>query len=152
MNLDQQQLAQTLNVSDRTIRQWQNEGLPVELQAHGGNRYRLSDCIEWVVRRRFGNELVFEKTRLTKAQADKTEVEIRLLQLELLNSVDVENTWSTIRDELREEVETIPQRITPALLQQRNLVDVEQSLEDLLNEALAALTKVEGVFLSKKVL
>ena len=104
------------------------------------------------MRRRFGNELVFEKTRLTKAQADKTEVEIRLLQLQLLNSFDVESTWSTIRDELREEVETIPQRITPALLQQRNLVDVEQSLEDLLNEALAALTKVESVFLSKKVL
>ena len=124
MNLNQQQLAQTFGVSDRTIRQRQNEGLPVELQAHGGNRYRLSDCIEWVVRRRFGNELVFEKTRLTKAQADKTEVEIRLLQLELLNSFDVESTWSTIRDELREEVETIPQRITPALLQQRNLVDV----------------------------
>ena len=152
MNLNPQQLAETFGVSDRTIRQWQNEGLPVELQAHGGNRYRLSDCIEWVVRRRFGNELVFEKTRLTKAQADKTEVEIRLLQLELLNSFDVESTWLTIRDELREEVETIPQRFTPALLQQRNLVDVEQSLEDLLNEALEALTKVEGVFLSKKVL
>ena len=152
MNLNQQQLAETFGLSDRTIWQWQNEGLTVELPAHGGNRYRLSDCIEWVVRRRFGNELVFEKTRLTKAQADKTEVEIRLLQLQLLNSVDVKSAWSTIRDELREEVETIPQRITPALLQQRNLVDVEQSLEDLLNEALAALTKVEGVFLSKKVL
>ena len=149
MNLNQQQLAQTLNVSDRTIRQWQNEGLPVENQAHGGNRYRLSDCIEWVVRRRFGNELVFEKTRLTKAQADKTEVEIRLLQLQLLNSVDVESTWSTIRDELREEVETIPQRITPALLQQRNLFDVEQSLEDLLNEALAALTRIEAAALGQ---
>ena len=93
MNLNQQQLAQTFGVSDRTIRQWQNEGLPIEFQAHGGNRYRLSDCIEWVVRRRFGNELVFEKTRLTKAQADKTEVEIRLLQLQLLYSVHVESTW-----------------------------------------------------------
>ena len=101
------------------------------------------------MRRRFGNELVFEKTRLTKAQADKTEVEIRLLQLQLLNSFDVESTWSTIRDELREEVETIPQRITPALLQQRNLVDVEQSLEDLLNEALAALTRIEAAALGQ---
>ena len=149
MNLNQQQLAQTFGVSDKTIRQWQNEGLPVEKQAHGGNRYRLSDCIEWVVRRRFGNDLIFEKTRLTKAQADKTEVEIRLLQLQLLNSFDVESTWSTIRDELREEVETIPQRITPALLQQRNLFDVEQSLEDLLNEALAALTRIEAAALGQ---
>ena len=152
MHLNQQQLAETFGVSDRTIRQWQNEGLPVELQAHGGNRYRLSDCIEWVVRRRFGNELIFEKTRLARFQADKTEVEIRLLQLQLLNSVDVESTWSTIRDELREQVETIPQQITPELLDQRHLVDCEQSLEDLLNEALAALTKVESVFQSKKVL
>ena len=111
MILNQQQLAQTFGVSDRTIRRWQNEGLPVELHAHCGNRYRLSDCIEWVVRRRFGNELIFEKTRLARFQADKTEVEIRLLQLQLLNSVDVESTWSTIRDELREEVETIPHRI-----------------------------------------
>ena len=123
--------------------------MSVENQAHGGNRYRLSDCIEWVVRRRFGNDLIFEKTRLTKAQADKTEVEIRLLQLQLLNSVNVESTWSTIRDELREEVETIPHRITPALLKQRNLVDVEQSLEDLLNEALAALTRIEAAALGQ---
>ena len=123
--------------------------MPVEKQAHGGDRYRLSDCIEWVKRRRFGNDLIFEKTRLTKAQADKTEVEIRLLQLQLLNSFDVESTWSTIRDELREEVETIPQRITPALLQQRNLFDVEQSLEDLLNEALAALTRIEAAALGQ---
>ena len=126
MNLNQQQLAQTFGVSDRTIRQWQNEGLPVELQAHGGNRYRLSDCIEWVVRRRFGNELVFEKTRLTKAQADKTKVQICLLQLQLLNSVEVTSTRSSICNELREKVETTLQRITPALLQQWHLVDVEE--------------------------
>ena len=41
------------------------------------------------------------------------------------------------------------QRITPALLQERNLVDVEQSLEDLLNEALAALTRIEAAALGQ---
>ena len=86
MNLNKQQLAQTLNVSDRTIRQWQNEGLPVELQAHGGNRYRFSDCIEWVVQRRVGNDLIFEKTRLARFQADKTELETKLLQQKLLQT------------------------------------------------------------------
>ena len=80
MNLNQQQLAETFGLSDRTIWQWQNEGLPVELPAHGGNRYRLSDCIEWVVRRRFGDELTCEKTRLTLAMATKTELETKLLQ------------------------------------------------------------------------
>ena len=91
----------------------------------------------------------FRENEIVEGSTDKTEVEIRLLQLQLLNSFDVESTWSTIRDELREEVETIPQRITPALLQQRNLVDVEQSLEDLLNEALAALTRIEAAALGQ---
>ena len=54
---------------------------PTLVQVHGGNQYKLHEVLDWVIRRRFGNKLVFEKKRLTKAQADKTEVEIRLLQL-----------------------------------------------------------------------
>ncbi|MAH63954.1 MAG: hypothetical protein CMN54_11015 [SAR324 cluster bacterium] len=63
---------------------------------------------------------------MTKAQADKTKVQICLLQLQLLNSVEVASTRSTICNELREKVETTLQRITPALLQQWHLVDVEE--------------------------
>ena len=142
MNLNQQQLAQTLNVSDRTIRQWQNEGLPVELQAHGGNRYRLSDCIEWVVQRRVSNDLIFEKTRLVRFQADKTELETKLLRTNLVNI-----TWGMFRQDLEKLVRAIPEKITPELLDQRHLVDCEQSLEDPLNEALAALTRIEAAAL-----
>ena len=149
MILNQQQLSQTLNVSDRTIRQWQNEGLPVELQAHGGNRYRLSDCIEWVVRRRFGNELVFEKTRLARFQADKTELETKLLQQKLLQTNLVNITWGMFRQDLEKLVRAIPEQITPELLDQRHLVDCEQSLEDLLNEALVALTRIEAAALGQ---
>ena len=107
MNLNQQQLAETFGVSDRTIRQWQNEGLPVELQAHGGNRYRLSDCIEWVVRRRFGNELSYEKTRLTAEMATKTELETKRLQQELLQTNLVNITWGMFHQDLEEKVRAI---------------------------------------------
>ena len=99
------------------------------VQAHGGNQYGLHEVLDWVIRRRFGNKLVFEKKRLTKAQADKTKVQICLLQLQLLNSVEVASTRSTICNELREKVETTLQRITLALLQQRHLVDVEEILK-----------------------
>ena len=149
MNLNQQQLAQTFGVSDRTIRQWQNEGLPVELQAHGGNRYQLSDCIEWVVQRRVGNDMIFEKTRLARFQADKTELETKLLQQKLLQTNLVNITWGMFRQDLEKLVRAIPEKITPELIDQRHLVDCEQSLEDLLNEALAALTRIEAAALGQ---
>ena len=119
MNLNQQQLAETFGVSDRTIRVWQNEGLPVELQAHGGNRYRLSDCIEWVVRRRFGNELTYEKTKLTSAMATKAEPETKRLQQELLQTNLVNITWDMFRQDLEEKVRAIPEQLTDELLRQK---------------------------------
>ena len=119
MNLNQQQLAETFGVSDRTIRVWQNEVLPVELQAHGGNRYRLSDCIEWVVRRRFGNELTYEKTRLTSVMATKTELETKRLQQELLQTNLVNITWDMFRQDLEEKMRAIPEQLTDELLRQK---------------------------------
>ena len=132
MNLNQLQLAETFGVSDRTIRQWQNEGLPVELQAHGGNCYRLSDCIEWVVRRRFGNELTYEKTRLMSAMATKTELETKRLQQELLQTDLVNITWGMFRQELEEKVRAIPEQLTEELLQPKTLVDCKTQLKEIL--------------------
>ena len=126
---NQQEIAEIFQTTPRTIHWWQQEGLPTLVQAHGGNQYGLHEVLDWVIRRRFGNKLVFEKKRLTKAQADKTKVQICLLQLQLLNSVEVASTRSTICNELREKVETTLQRITLALLQQRHLVDVEEILK-----------------------
>lgn len=74
--MTQQELARTFRVTCRTIRHWQTEGMPVENQAHGGNRYRLSDCIEWYIKRRIGSELQYEKTRLFAAQAHKTRARV----------------------------------------------------------------------------
>ena len=96
--------------------------MTAENQAHGGNRYRLSDCIEWVVRRRFGNELTYEKTRLTSAMATKTELETKLLQQELLQTNLMNITWGMFRQDLKEKVREITEQLTDELLQQKTLV------------------------------
>ena len=145
MNLNQQQLAETFSVCDRTIRVWQNEGLPVELPAHGGNRYRLSDCIEWVARRRFGNELTYEKTRLTAAMATKTELETKLLQQELLQTNLVNITCGMFRQDLEEKVRAMPEQLTEELLQQKTLVDCKTQLKEIFGEALADLSSIEAM-------
>ena len=145
MNLNQQQLAETFGVSDRTIRVWQNEGLPVKLQAHGCNRYRLSDCIEWVVRRRFGNELTYEKTKLTLAMSTKTEPETKRLQQELLQTNLVNITQDMFRQDLEEKMRAIPERLTDELLQQKTQVDCKTQLKEIFSEALADLSSIEAM-------
>ena len=117
--------------------------MPVELQAHGGNRYRLSDCIEWVVRRRFGNELTYEKTKLTSAMATKTELETKRLQQELLQTNLVNITWGMFRQDLEEKVRAMPEQLTEELLQQKTLVDCKTQLKEIFGEALADLSSIE---------
>ena len=34
------------------------------VQVHGGNQYGLHEILGWVIRRRFGNKLVFEKKEI----------------------------------------------------------------------------------------
>ena len=80
MLLDQQQLAATLNITTRTIRSWHSEGCPIHSQEVHCTLYHLPDVLEFVVKKRVGNELTYEKIRLTAAMATKTELETKLLQ------------------------------------------------------------------------
>ena len=102
MALTQQELANVFGVTSRTIRQWRAEGMPAEFQDHSGHEYRLLEVLEWYIKRRVGNELTFEKTRLLSAQAYKTELECRMLKLELLETSEVQNIWATIRNQFQQ--------------------------------------------------
>jgi len=72
MLLNQQDLAKALNVTTRTIRSWYFEGCPIPSQEVHCTLYNLPDVLEFVVKKRVGNELTYEKTRLTAAMATKT--------------------------------------------------------------------------------
>jgi phage terminase Nu1 subunit (DNA packaging protein) len=117
--------------------------MPVENQAHGGNRYRLSDCIEWYIKRRIGSELKYEKTRLFAAQAHKTELECEFLRLELIRTTEVESTWATIRNEFQQKISQIPEQIPASILKITNLVDAKQQLREIFAQALEDLAKLE---------
>ena len=143
MTLNQQELANVFRVTSRTIRQWRAEGMPSELQDHSGNECRLSKVLEWYIKRRVGNELTFEKTRLLSAQAYKTELECRMLKLELLETSAVENTWATIRNQFQQKVRKVPERVPPSILETHNLIDTKQQLRELLAQALKDLAKLK---------
>ena len=132
MLLNQQDLAKALNVTTRTIRAWHAEGCPIHSQQVHCTLYHLPDVLEFVVKKRVGNELTYEKTRLTSAMATKTELETKRLQQELLQTNLVNFTWGMFRQDLEEKVRAMPEQLTEELLQQKTLVDCKTQLKEIL--------------------
>ena len=132
MLLNQQDLAKAFNVTTRTIRSWHSEGCPIHSQEVHCTLYNLPNVLEFVVKKRVGNELTHEKTRLTSAMATKTELETKRLQQELLQTDLVNITWGMFRQDLEEKVRAIPEQLTDELLRQKTLVDCKTQLKEIL--------------------
>ena len=92
--------------------------------------YHLPDVLEFVVKKRVGNELTYEKIRLTAAMATKTDLETKLLQQELLQTNLVNITWGMFRQDLEEKVRAIPEHLTEELPQQKTLVNCKTQLKE----------------------
>ena len=132
MLLNQQDLAEAFNVTTRTIRAWHLEGCPIHSQEVHCTLYNLPDVLEFVVKKRVGTELTYEKTRLTSAMATKTELGTKRLQQELLQTKLVNITWGMFRQDLEEKVRAMPEQLTEELLQQKTLVDCKTQLKEIL--------------------
>ena len=145
MLLNQQDLAKAFNVTTRTIRAWHTEGCPIHSQEVHCTLYHLPDVLEFVVKRRTGDELTYEKTRLTVALATKTEFETKRLQQEMLQTNLVSLTWGMFRQDLEKLVRAIPEQLTEELLQQKTLVECKTILKEIFSEALADLSKLEAM-------
>jgi len=145
MLLDQQQLAAALNVTTRTIRAWHTEGCPIHSQEVHCTLYNLPDVLEFVVKKRVGNELTYEKTRLTAAMATKTELETKRLQQELLQTNLVNITWGMFLSDLEDKVRAIPEQLSEDLLQQETMLDCKTMLKEIFSEALADLSRMEAM-------
>ena len=136
MLLNQQDLAEAFNVTTRTIRAWHLEGCPIHSQEVHCTLYHLPDVLEFVVKKRVGNELTYEKTRLTSAMATKTELETKRQQQELLQTNLVNFTWGMFCQDLEEKVRAMPEQLTEELLQQKTLVDCKTQLKEILRSKL----------------
>ena len=136
MLLNQQDLVEAFNVTTRTIRAWHLEGCPIHSQEVHCTLYNLPDMLEFVVKKRVGNELTYEKTRLTSAMATKTKLETKRLQQELLQTNLMNITWGMFRQDLEEKVRAMPEQLTEELLQQKTLVDCKTQLKEILRSKL----------------
>lgn len=77
-----------------------------------------------------------ERTRLTKAQADKVEMEIQVLQGALLPSSLVESVWANMTSSARQRLMALPYRLATAALAADSFTRIEAAAADLITEAL----------------
>ncbi len=107
--------------------------------------YETKDVLEIIFCGSSNNEsssnLIEEKTRLTKAQADKAELEAEALKGTLIHIDDVLKTWSTMIINFRARLLALPHNITHKLINKQEYYEIESILKNEIYEALTELAE-----------
>jgi phage terminase Nu1 subunit (DNA packaging protein) len=136
-------IAKLLDVTPRRVQQLAKEGV-IPKPKHRGE-YEIAPCVINYVRylnRLLDGEagdLTIEKTRLTRAQAEKAEIEAARLKGELVSLADAERGWSALIGAFRAKALTIPPLAAMTVLNKTEK-EVEQILTRMVYEALAELS------------
>lgn len=119
MLVNKRQLSEILGVSERSLTEWQKEGLPVASYADNrgqANEYESGDVIRWMIQREL-ERLNKEKPRdrLDRLKADAIELDIKERTGELAPAALFERVWSDHILAARTEFLTMPDTLATEL-------------------------------------
>lgn len=136
-------IAKLLDMTPRRVQQLANEGIIPKPKDRG--QYEIVPCVVGYIKHIKGmlngeaGDLASEKTRLTRAQAEKTEIETARLKGELVLLADAERGWTALVGAFRAKMLTLPPRASPVVVNKKER-EVERILTDMVYEALAELS------------
>jgi len=136
------QLAQLLNLSVPQVYNLANSGI---IPAGDNGKWNLTQCAHAYIKYlqgRAGEEkrdYAVERTRLTKAQADKVEMEIKVLAGELLPASLVSGVWGNMTSAARQRLLAVPYRMATAAMAAESFAAIETAASELIREALSEL-------------
>lgn len=147
-------LAEILGLSERTLTTYQKDGLPVKKQAArrgDENLYDTADVIAWIVDKARAEiigaagdseyiDFERERARLTRAQADKTELEVETLKKRLVKAEDVVSAWQLKVASSRAKLLAMPSKLSSVVISCTDLVEVEHTIKTVVYEALTELS------------
>lgn len=90
-----------------------------------------------------GDDYATQRTRLTKARADITEMEKAQMENRLIPSDDVEQTWNSIISNVRNRFISIPTKVAPAVFASNNLNEIRDIIRQEIYSALDELADAE---------
>lgn len=119
MLVNKRELSDILGVSERSLTEWQKEGLPVAKYADSrgqANEYDTKNVIAWLIAREIGN-YVKEKPRdrLDRLKADAIELDIKERTGELAPAALFERAWGDHILAARTEFLTMPEVLASEL-------------------------------------
>jgi phage terminase Nu1 subunit (DNA packaging protein) len=142
------EISEILGLSDRRIRQLEKEGALVKIRR---GKYDLKASvqryIEYIKEQAEKTEeelnLTKEKTLLTRANRQKVELELQIMQGELHRSEDVRRVMNNMLGAFRARVLAIPSKAAPQLLAQTDLAVVQDIIKKEVYEALQELSEYD---------
>jgi len=141
-------ISKLLDITDRHLRRLVTDGILIRDDGKRG-RYPITNVtlyIKYLRERAFGNEaketdLQTERTRLAKAQADRTEMEVGQLKESLIRSDDVIEKWSELISNCRGKLLNTPAKIAHLVIAADEYSEVEQIIRTEIYEALNELSE-----------
>lgn len=116
-------LALELGIDRRTMAKTVEDLQPVR-QDNRAKYYYLADAARALFAKGAGT-FEGERTRLTRAQADKTELEVRHLRGELIRAEDVISIWADAVASVRANLISLPTKLATQAIAATSLKDVE---------------------------
>lgn len=108
MRVKEAELAEIVGKTDRTVRNWVDEGCP----RGDDGQFDVPEVIDWLSTRNSGRAAATEqKTRLTRAQADKAELEAAKLRAELVPVDEVQKEWNRMLGAFRARALALPSKV-----------------------------------------
>ena len=119
------ELAELFGVTQKTIGDWQNRGMPIEVNAGRGHKnvYDSADCIKWFAEYRIAQRLGEssegrdyldkdrEQARFAKAQADGKEIDNQIKRGELAPATFMTTALANVAAQITAVLDSIPQKL-----------------------------------------
>ncbi len=140
-------IAKLLNITERRVQQLAKENIIPKSEK---GRYDLVATIQGYVKYLQSQlaqgefrDLKHEKTRLTKFQADKALIDLKLLQTEAILISDVEKQVSDMIAIVRARLLALPNKLAPIVVNEADTNVVEDIIKNAIYEALQELANVK---------
>ena len=139
-------IAKLFNLTERRVQQLASEGvIPKPERGKYDLVASVRGYIAYLQDRAFGKEITHvdahqERARLLKAQADKTELEVKTLKSELIPSNEVEAQWAGLVVAFRSRMLGLPTRGAHLAIGHKEFHAIESGLRELVHEALTEIS------------
>ena len=143
-------LAKLFNLTERRVQQMARDGIIPKPEK---GRYDLIACVQGYIKylqdRATGRgdiepqDTYIERARLLKAQADKTELEVKAMNGKLMATEQVELLWAGLVTSFRARMLALPVRCAHLLLNLKTYPEIEGCLREHVHEALIELSRYD---------